>query len=291
MFLLLALWSHLIRLTSTPLMSSTEFAVYTYWSCISFFLYPTLQLCFTFVWKSELPISTVAPQFVYHIECFVVVVLNEIVLYRLRRLRKGLGNTNASVKLGYYCEMGRLLSIVVFLDFIGLFIINVDVAASYKIFHNAKFPLDILTRILYPSKHQGIASSNGGSNRGPDSLGATGVIAFSGGTGYYSGIGGGGARFSTFNVPIPGGGSEERKYEERRSVEVSRVSKLSGDGGRSSKHYQSKDSAVAIEMEMPPLNRPNSQFVKVSKFAPIPASLKSPTADSNYPYAWEEPRR
>jgi hypothetical protein len=73
MFLALAVWNFVVckLMKYHDFHKSFEFRSYTFYSVISFALYPILM----FLFENDPLYSTVAPQFVYHLECFILALI------------------------------------------------------------------------------------------------------------------------------------------------------------------------------------------------------------------------
>eukprot|EP01006_Ploeotia_vitrea_P042650 TRINITY_DN66648_c1_g1_i2.p2 TRINITY_DN66648_c1_g1~~TRINITY_DN66648_c1_g1_i2.p2 ORF type:complete len:457 (+),score=216.71 TRINITY_DN66648_c1_g1_i2:152-1522(+) len=191
--LLLAMYHHVARKECgrKHFMHSWEFKCYSIYSIVSIVLYPFLQLFFDAV--STPLMSTIMPQFVYSFECFAIVFLMVLTNWRLQKMIDQLkeGKTATVVpRLMYFIKMNKFFMFSCFLDFIGLF--TIDILINKQIAKN-KFATDFLTRVfnlgfcftyifiiytLYPepAAGQGASKNNsmrtGGFSRGPAATGA-----------------------------------------------------------------------------------------------------------------------
>jgi len=145
LFMLIATFNHVsLSRFNIKFMSTTEFKICRLYSLVSILLYPIMEWSFSY---NEL-LSTIMPQFVYHVECAVIVVLLQLTNFRIRLLHdSSTQSEKIAERLTWFIHLNDLLSIIVFFDFIGLFIINVDIVAGQTIYHN-KFWTDLLTGIF-----------------------------------------------------------------------------------------------------------------------------------------------
>ncbi|KAI9146058.1 hypothetical protein BKA69DRAFT_1047165 [Paraphysoderma sedebokerense] len=169
-FLLIAFWSH----TGTQIglkkafVSSRESRVCSIWAIISVCLYPLLQ----YIFISNKLLSTIAPQFLYHAETFMVACLSTVVHFRLQNsIQDSAYGFSGVAILRHHMQYNVYFIILNTLDVIGLGSINVD-AVGLKMFD--KLLLDIfiklystgstgaflvMTEILYPQNVRSTASN------------------------------------------------------------------------------------------------------------------------------------
>jgi len=135
------------------------------WSICSFILYFVFEMIFIY----DSVLTVIVPQFVYHFECLVTCFLLQYTNFRLSKLSKQLATTCKSTpggsrrgqrmetttqKFDTYIYLNNFLTISVFMDFIGLFIINMDLLINYGGNHsspalqNHLFVTDFLTKIF-----------------------------------------------------------------------------------------------------------------------------------------------
>jgi len=118
-------------------MSSSEFRGFIAWSIISVVLYPIFQ--YIFLYSSVL--TTIAPQFVYSFEIFVLGCLSQYSNFRFRRFQKGVENPS----IAFYATLNNYMSVGCLLDSVGLATINIASADEHPV---AAFPLDVLSNIF-----------------------------------------------------------------------------------------------------------------------------------------------
>jgi hypothetical protein len=123
-----------------------EIRLHTVLSIFSLFAYPTLQLTFTFVLNGTY--STIAPQFVSHLENFTIGILCIMMNKRLAKLKTNTINRSSASRLSYYIALNYLLAICVFLDGGFLGVINLDSVIPSKYIATHKFLLDFFTRLF-----------------------------------------------------------------------------------------------------------------------------------------------
>jgi len=150
-FLALAVWNYAVcnMVNLKNFHKSLEFKTYTFWSLVSFVLYPILAVVF----QNNALNSTVAPQFVYHCECF----LEAMVMIRTNRkfleFCEGRHKDAVVARIHDYIFLNRLLIFTVLADGVALFIVNVDiishpVVAASRVIYNDKFATDFLSAIF-----------------------------------------------------------------------------------------------------------------------------------------------
>jgi len=150
LFLLLASWNTIasqVGASDNTFMSGYEFRAYQVLSTVSLVMYPLLQIIFSY----DGILTTVLPQIVYECENFIIMNLIQITNYRFRRILKDLPpNSPARGRLQYYVFMNNILTLWIFLDFMGLMIINGDIlrpATDRQINQvGGKMQLDFLTQ-------------------------------------------------------------------------------------------------------------------------------------------------
>jgi hypothetical protein len=151
LFLALAVWNYAVcsMVNLKNFHKSTEFRSFAIVSFLSFCLYPTIMIIF---WNDSL-YSTVAPQFVYHMECFFVALI--IIRTNRRFLAFLQGQQKGSVvsRIQSYIMLNRLIICTVLADGLCLFIVNVDImghptASKDRLVYNNKLATDILTTLF-----------------------------------------------------------------------------------------------------------------------------------------------
>lgn len=152
-FLLMAYYSHIVGSSARKsFMSSCEHKSYSIYSLISFFVYPALSMIFLkveFSYLSPTTLSTVIPQMLYHCECFFFVVVCFINNLRLKRLVNTLPpDSTASITLRKCIATNTLLLIVILLDGVSLFSINIDILTKENRLVPDKLGTDMLTAIF-----------------------------------------------------------------------------------------------------------------------------------------------
>jgi hypothetical protein len=151
MFLALAVWNFAVcqMMKFKDFHKSLEFRSYTFYSIASFVLYPVLMLLF----EDDPLYSTVAPQFVYHLECFILALIMIRTNRKFFQFIKGMPKTTTVDRIGHYIMMNRFLIATVLADGIALFIVNIDIMgnpkdSSKRLVYNHKFATDVLTDIF-----------------------------------------------------------------------------------------------------------------------------------------------
>ncbi|KAI8817666.1 uncharacterized protein EV422DRAFT_540469 [Fimicolochytrium jonesii] len=109
-------------------------------SCALFIVLP-------WIFAHDLVLATVAPQFIYHAECFILITLGLVNIRRFRSHRRDLLDPGSKQLLWYYIDMTWLFVTALFLDSVALFVINVDVV-SRKALVGSVLATDILTKIF-----------------------------------------------------------------------------------------------------------------------------------------------
>ncbi|KAJ3144068.1 hypothetical protein HDU89_000706 [Geranomyces variabilis] len=99
------------------------------------------------VFRHDLLLITIAPQFVYHAECAILILLSVINIRRFKSHSKDIMNPGSRQLLWYYVDMTRLFAILAFCDAMPLFIINVDLLSHRNVARN-KFITDMLTKVF-----------------------------------------------------------------------------------------------------------------------------------------------
>jgi len=147
MFLMNSMWHNLSRkIINAKFMSSIEFKAYGVYSVLSLILYPFFQLLFL---NSNPLMSAVMPQFVYHAECFSLIIITQISNKRFRRILENLPPTSPNRgSLRFFIHMNNWLTLMLALDFIGLFAINADVCTTERVVYNSMFLTDFFSRIF-----------------------------------------------------------------------------------------------------------------------------------------------
>jgi hypothetical protein len=151
MFLALAVWNFLVckLMKYNDFHKSLEFKCYTFYSLLSFALYPTLMILF----QHDPLYSTVAPQFVYHLECFMLAIIMTRTNRKFLQFIQGMTKSTTVERINHYILMNRLLIATALADGVTLFIINVDIMGNPKdttqrLVYNNKFLTDALTSIF-----------------------------------------------------------------------------------------------------------------------------------------------
>jgi hypothetical protein len=138
MFLINAMWHNISRkVFQSSFMSSREFKGYVAYSLGSVLLYPIFQ--YIFLYDSTL--TTIAPQFIYSAEVFIIGCLSQHSNYRFRKLTEAGGN----VLIDFYTTINNYLTLACMMDVIGLATINI---ASASLRPLTPFELDVLSHIF-----------------------------------------------------------------------------------------------------------------------------------------------
>jgi hypothetical protein len=151
MFLALAVWNYAVckLMDFQNFQKSIEFKSYLFYSVVSFCLYPTLMVVF----KNDPLYSTVAPQLVYNMECFIVVAIIIRTNRKFIKFCDGMTTSPTYERILSYVMINRLLIATVLADGLSLTVLNVDIMsnpqnAQARSIYNNKFATDILTAVF-----------------------------------------------------------------------------------------------------------------------------------------------
>lgn len=110
-------------------------------SALNIALFITMPLAF----KSDILLSVIAPQFVYHGECAILIILGYINIRRFNQHSRDLMDPGSKQLLWFYIDMTYLFITALFLDMIGLLIINADLLHQSTL-AKSSFATDVLTK-------------------------------------------------------------------------------------------------------------------------------------------------
>ncbi|CEI92267.1 hypothetical protein RMCBS344292_06534 [Rhizopus microsporus] len=147
-FLLLqSFWNYLSNIVAKKtFMSSFEFRFYIVWALVSVATYPILQWAFR-----DDPIKREAiPQLTYSCEAFLVACLGIRTHFRFKRVigitqkNNANGRKNIIIKLSYFKDMNKLMTVILFIYSIGFIILCVDGLLPNPVINQNKFAMDAI---------------------------------------------------------------------------------------------------------------------------------------------------
>ena len=155
LFLIQLIWNHVVKKFKTkPFVSTFEAKLHIILAIASLLAYPILQTSFHII---DDRFSTIAPQFVSHLENFLIGIFCFAMSYRFKKLiHQSSGfQTKAMSRIRYYINLNILLGLSVWMDGLFLFTINVDAVhktlnptSTFAFIANSKFWLDFCTKLF-----------------------------------------------------------------------------------------------------------------------------------------------